>query len=163
MAVLYPDGNSFPQSTFHGVPYHSFPFSLLHSSLSTLLSFVATLNMAMFTATVYGYRANCLFDPQSPISTVSPSFSIQFDSSRRNVGIPVAVLTTTGVFSCLVDLQPGAVDNVYDVRLGRDWFNFCTTAIPNAQILPSDDMCLMFSSSPLLAVRSRRTSEFLLS
>ena len=119
--------------------------------------------MAMFTATVYGYRANCLFDPQSPISTVSPSFSIQFDSPRRNVGIPVAVLTTTGVFSCLVDLQPGAVDNVYDVRLGRDWFNFCTTAIPNAQILLLDDMCLMFSSSPLLAMRSRRTSEFLLS
>ena len=99
----------------------------------------------------------------SPVSTVSSFFSLQLNIRRRNFGIPVAVVTTTGVFSCLVDLQPGAVDNVYDVRLGRDWFNFCTTAIPNAQILLSDDMCLMFSSSPLLAVRSRHTSEFLLS
>jgi len=134
--------------TQHGVP--SFPFFI--PSLSTLLSFVKTLNMVTFTSTVNGSRANCLFDPQSPISSVSPSFSIQYDIRRRKMGIPVAVVTATGVFSCLVDLQPGAVDDIYDVRLGRDWFNFCTTAILNAQILLSDDMCLTFSSSLLLAV-----------
>ena len=53
-------------------------------------------------------------------------------------------------------------DNVYDVRLGRDWFNYCTTAVPHAQILLSDDMCLTFSLSPLLAVCPCYTGEFLL-
>src|ERR1700678_3246874 len=118
--------------------------------------------MATFPSTVNGYHANCLFDPQSPVSTVSPSFSLQLNIRRRNV-IPIAIVTTTGVFSCLVELQPGAVDNVYDVRLGRDWFSYCTTTIPHAQILLLDNMCLTFSLSPLLAVRPRHTGDFLLS
>ena len=33
---------------------------------------------------------------------------------------------TTGIFSCLVKLVPELVDTVYDVKLGRDWFNYCT-------------------------------------
>jgi hypothetical protein len=41
----------------------------------------------------------------SPVSTVPPSFSLQINIRRRNLGIPVAVLTTTGVFSCVVELQ----------------------------------------------------------
>jgi len=118
--------------------------------------------MATFSSTVNGYRANCLFDPQSPVSTVSPSFSRRINIRRGKFGIPVAVVTTTGVFSCLVELQLGPVDTAYDVMLGRDWFNYCTTTIPDAQILLSDDMCLTFSSSPLLAVRPRHTGEFLL-
>jgi hypothetical protein len=67
-------------------------------------------------------------------SLLSPLFPL-----RRKVGIPVAVVTTTGVFSCLVELQPGAADNVYDVTLGRDWFSYCSTTVPHAQILLSDD------------------------
>jgi hypothetical protein len=74
--------------------------------------------MATFSSTVNGYRANCLFDPQSPVSTVSPSFSRQINIRRGKSGIPVAVVTTTGVFSCLVELQPGAVDNFYEAREG---------------------------------------------
>ena len=109
--------------------------------------------MATFPVTVNGYHASCLFDPQSPVSTVSPSFSILLNIQCPYFGIPVAVLTMSGVFSCLVKLQPGAADSVYDVKLGRDWYNYCTTTVPDAQILLSDDMCLMFSSSPLLAVR----------
>ena len=70
---------------------------------------------------------------------------------------------TTGVFSCLVELQPGAADDVYDVRLGSDWFSYCTTTVLHAQILLLDDMCLMFSLSPLLAVCPHHTGEFLLS
>jgi hypothetical protein len=69
----------------------------------------------------------------------------------------------TGVFLCLVELQPGAADNVYDARLGRDLFSYCTTAVSHAQILLSDDICLTFSSSPLLAVCPRHTGELLLS
>jgi len=118
--------------------------------------------MATFSSTVNGYRANCLFDPQSPVSTVSPSFSRRINIRRGKFGIPVAVVTTTGVFSCLVELQLGPVDTAYDVMLRRDWFNYCTTTIPDAQIRLSDDMCLTFSSSPLLAVRPRHTGEFLL-
>ena len=62
-------------------------------------------------------HANCLFDPLSPVSTVSPSFSLQLNIWHQNVGILIAINTTTGVFSCLVELQPGAADNVYDVML----------------------------------------------
>ena len=152
------NGISFPHSTFHDLPFHSFPsfFSLPRSSRS------ATSNMATFSSTVNGYRTNCLFDPQSPVSTVSPSFSRRINIRRGKFGIPVAVVMTTGVFSCLVELQLGPVDTAYDVMLRRDWFNYCTTTIPDAQILLSDDMCLTFSSSLLLAVRPRHTGEFLL-
>ena len=158
-----PDGISFPHSTFHDLPFHSFPSSFFPFRRC---SHSATLNMATFPSIVNGYRASCLFDPQFPVSTVSSSFSLWLNIRRRKVGIPVAIVTTTGVFSCLVTLvklQPGAADNVYDVRLGRDWFSYCTTTVPHAQILLSDDMCLTFSSSPLLAVRPCHTGEFLLS
>jgi hypothetical protein len=57
----------------------------------------------------------------------SSSFSLQLNIRRRKVGIPVVVVTTTGVFSCLVGLQPGAADNF--MRLGRDWFSYCTITV----------------------------------
>jgi len=142
---------------------HSMTFHFILSLLPFDASRSSTPNMATFTSTVNGYRASCLFDPQSPVSTVSPSFSLQHNIRPQKFGIPVAVVTTTGVFSCLVELQPAVADNVYDVTLGRDWFSYCTTTVPHAQILLSDDMRLIFSSSPLLAVRPRYTGEFLLS
>ena len=80
------------------------------------------------------------------------------ESIARDRGefITIAIITTTGVFSCLVELQPGAADNVYDVRLRRDWFSYCTTTIPHAYssqiIYASDNICLTFSLSLLLAV-----------
>ena len=70
---------------------------------------------------------------------------------QRGIGTSVAVVTTKGVFSCLVNLLPGPVDTVYDLILGRDWFNYCTT-VPDAEILLPDDMRLVFSSSPFSAV-----------
>ena len=155
-----PDGISFPHSTFYDLPFHSFPSSFFPFRCSSRF---ATLSMGTFPSTVNGYHASCLFDPQSPVSTVSSSFSLQLNIRCRKVGIPVAVVMTTGVFLCLVELQPGAADNVYDVRLGRDWFSHCSTTVPHAQILLSDDMCLPFSLSPLLAVHPRHTGEFLLS
>jgi len=67
--------------------------------------------------TVNGYRASCLCDPQSPgclrSPLFSPSFSLQLNMWRRNFGI--------------------SVDNVYDVRLGRDWFSYCTPTVPHAK------------------------------
>ena len=161
MAVLYPDGNSFPHSTFHGVPFHSFPSSFLPFRRSSRLLQPSTWLCSLLLSTDTAQTAYSILSRRSPLFPPPSAFSSIVHVEMW--GIPVAILTTTGVFSCLVDLQPGAVDNIYDLRLGRDSFNFCTTAIPNAKILLSDDMCLMFSSSPLLAVRSRRTSEFLLS
>ena len=67
-----------------------------------------------------------------------------------------------GCFFCLVNLLPRHVNAIYDLTLGRDWFNYCTTSVPDAQILLSDDMRLFFSSSPFPAVRPHRTCEFLL-
>jgi len=40
----------------------------------------------------------------------------------------VTVTTTSGAFSCLVDLVPEPVDAGYDLKLGRGWFNYCTVA-----------------------------------
>jgi hypothetical protein len=135
------NGTSFPHSTFHDLPFHSFP----HSFLSTLLSFC---NPQHGYFPLYRQRIARKLLIRSPVSCLFPppsAFSSIFD--RRKFGIPVAVVTTPGVFSCLVELQPGAADNIYDVRLGRDWFSYCTTTVPHAQILLSDDRCLTFSSS----------------
>jgi hypothetical protein len=135
--------------TFHFILslLHSFPFdaplvlqpstlllSPLPSTDSTLRSPVSCLHcFPLFQPSAQYYLENLVF---------------RLPSSRRLV-------------SFRVELQPGAADNVYDVRLGRDWFSYCTTTIPHAQILLSDNMCLAFSSSPLSAVR--HTGEFLLS
>lgn len=149
----------------HSTAFHIilslFPFFILPFRRSSRLLQPSTWLCSLLLSTDTAQTAYSILSRRSPLFPPPSAFSSIVHVEMW--GIPVAILTTTGVFSCLVDLQPGAVDNVYDVRLGRDWFNFCTTAIPNAQILLSDDMCLMFSSSPLLAVRSRRTSEFLLS
>jgi hypothetical protein len=40
-----------------------------------------------------------------------------------------------GVFSSLVNFLPGPVDAVYDLTLGREWSNYSTTSVPDAQIL----------------------------
>ena len=53
--------------------------------------FILSLSMLIFVCNPHtffplyrnGYRAICLFDPQSPVSTVSPSFSLQLYSSSK--------------------------------------------------------------------------------
>ena len=97
--------------TFHFVLslLHSFPFDtplVLQPSTWLLFPLPST------------NTASCSLDPQSPVSTVSPSFGLQLNIRCRNFGIPVAVLTTTGVFSCLVELQPGPADIFYEAREG---------------------------------------------
>jgi len=52
---------------------------------------------------------------------------------------------------------PKLADTGYDLKLGRDWFNYCKMSVPSAQIMLSDDMCLVLSSSPFFAVRARKT------
>jgi hypothetical protein len=148
---------SLPFRVFLSRTQHSMTFHFI-LSLSTLLSFCNPqhdyfpLPSTDSTQTAYSIPSllSPLFPPLSAFSTIFDLENLVFrlPSSRRLV-------------SFRVELQPGAADNVYDVRLGRDWFSYCTTTIPYAQILLSDNMCLAFSSSPLLAVR--HTGEFLLS
>ena len=116
-------------------------------------------NMATFSSTVNGNPVNTLFDCQSLISTISPSFSRQIVLRRGKAGTPIAVVTTMGVFSYPINLLPGPADAIYDLTLGRDWFNYCTNSVPDAQILLSR---LDSSSSPFSAVHPHHTCEFLL-
>lgn len=83
-----------------------------------------------------------------------------FNFQRQKSITPISVVTTMGVFTCLVNLvlEPTDVDG-YDLKLGRDWFNYYTTSHPDAKILLSDDVSLVFSSNPLSAVH-RHSGEF---
>jgi len=74
---------------------------------------------------------------------------------RRQLGVH-----GEGRLNCLATLLPEPIDAVYDLKLGRDWFNYCMTSVPDAHTLLSDDMCLVFNSSfhrsPFFAVRPPR-------
>jgi hypothetical protein len=143
-----PDGISFPHSTFH------FILSLLHSFDAPLFLQPSTWLLSPLPSTDTAQLAYSISSFLSPLFPPPSAFSSIF-----NVEILVFRLPSTRPLVSFC----GAADHVYDVRLGRDWFSYCTTTVPHAQILLSDDMCLSFSSSPLLAVRSRHTGEFLLS
>jgi len=80
--------------------------------------------MASFSAAVNGYLANALFDCQSSVLTLSSSFGRVIKHWRQQNGIPIAVTTTAGAFSCLVNLPPEPVDTIYDLQLERDWFSY---------------------------------------
>ena len=119
------------------------------------LAIVQTMNL--FTSTVCGYSARTVFDCQSAVSMLSPSFGQKIQYRKVKTSIPVSVITSMGAFSCLVNLvEP--VETIYDLKLGRDWFTYCTTSIPDAYILLSDETCLVFSSSPFSAVRPHEFS-----
>jgi hypothetical protein len=67
----------------------------------------------------------------------------------------VCVNTSSGSFTCVVNLlrHPGS-DN-FDVLLGQDWFNFCTTAFQDqegTELVTTDGHHLVFDRSPLHAV-----------
>ena len=134
---------------------------VLSFSISPFHSVPIVPNMNSFISTLCGHSARTVFDCQSPVSPVSPSFGRRFRFRRFKSSIPVSVVTTTGAFSCLVNLTEEPVDTFYDLKLGRDWFSYCTTSIPDAYLLLSDDTCITFSSSPFSAVRPRQISEFL--
>ena len=66
-SVCIPRWNFFPTLNILWPSISFFPYQCSCS---------ANLNMSTFPATVNGYHASCLFDPQSPVSTVSTSFSV---------------------------------------------------------------------------------------
>lgn len=145
----------------------SFQFFVLPPHCSSILLQVHKhLTMSSFTSTVCGYSARTVFDCQSPVSTgtVSPSFGQQFKFRRFKSSIPLSVKFCLNLSSRL--LVPFHVSSTLSKNLSTlftmwDWFNYCTTSIPDASILLSDETCLIFSSSPFSAVLSRHTSESL--
>ena len=98
---------------FHELPNCSFV------SIPPFRSAPIVPNMNSFISTVCGHSARTVFDCQSPVSTVSPSFGWRFQYRRVKSCIPVSVVTTTGAFSCFVNLTEEPVDTFYDLKLGR--------------------------------------------
>jgi hypothetical protein len=94
--------------TFHGVP---FPSSKVIDSVALALT------MAFLTSIVRGYPAETAFDCDYCESIVS-LFGSMFNYRRVKSCTPTSVITTMGVFSCLVNLLPEPVDAAYDVKLG---------------------------------------------
>ena len=156
---MVPFSRAFLTLSIPSLPNRSFPptFQLLRSKRPSVQ------NMSTFSSTLNGYPANTLFDCQSPISWQPiPLFqsSAYCSSTGKSWHSPCG--HDNGCFFCLVNLLPRHVHAIYDLTLGRDWFNYCTTSVPDAQILLLDDMRLFFSSSPFPAVHPHHICEFLL-
>ena len=64
----------------------------------------------------------------------------------------VSIHTSSGPFACLVRLSSCLGPENVDIVLGRDWFNYCTAALPDAHLLLHDGYRLAFSASPFHAV-----------
>jgi len=109
-------------------------FQIVPSLYPVILHPLVALALTMASSTVCGYPAKTVFNCEFPISAVSPSFGSMFNYRGVNLKscTPISVVTTMGVFSSLVNLVAEPVDAVYDVKLGRDWFNHCTTSVPDA-------------------------------
>ena len=111
----------FPHSSSHDVPWCSIP------SISKVVDSVAlALTIAFFTSTARGCPAetalrlwvsyiHCVtFRQHVQLSTYNPARPPR----------PISVVTTMGIFSCLVNLVSEPVDAAYDVKLGTlsSWF-----------------------------------------
>ncbi|PPQ80093.1 hypothetical protein CVT24_006535 [Panaeolus cyanescens] len=104
-----------------------------------------------------GNTTTAIFDPLSSSSFLSPSFYHifgyrRFSSTRM---LSVAVRTTEGLFSCLVNFQTQDSPVTWSASLGRDWFNYCTTAIPSATVTLDKDHFITFSAQPCASIRNR--------
>lgn len=102
-----------------------------------------------------------VFDCQSPLSTLSPSFSqFQFRYAKT---IPVSVVISGCFFVSSQSFWRTPRNRLW-FELGRDWpgFTLCSTSIRDAHILLSDETCLAFLSSPFSAVRPCGPVSFLL-
>ena len=141
--------------TFHFIPFllRSFPFD---APLVLRLSAWVLSPLPSTDTTQAAYLIPSLLSPLSPLPS---AFSSIFDVEKLVFRLP----SSRRLVSFRVLSSSNLVLLTFFMRLGRDWFSYCTITVPHAQILLSDDMCLTFSLSPLLAVRPRHTSEFLLS
>jgi len=100
-----------------------------------------------------GQDAKAAYDCSSSTSYITTSClkSMGLHNSVRQA-VLISVDTSSGPFTCPVNLlyHPGTLN--LDIVLGRDWFNHCTTAIEDARISLADGRRLIFNVSPFHAV-----------
>jgi hypothetical protein len=89
---------------------------------------------------------------------------ISLTSHNGKVQLGISVDTSMNPFFCFLDCSiPRASDFSCDIFLGRDWFNYVSTTIPNAKISLSETEYLDFGVSPQVGVRIEQGVFFLAS
>ena len=119
--------------------------SLVNLALNIMFEFLAPVRVD---ARVSNAAYNCS-------SSTSYVRSTCFKSMGYSQGAAViSVDMSSGPFTCSVDLlyHPGWANPNLDIVLGRDWFNYCTMAIQDAQLSLTDGRWLVFDASPFHAV-----------
>ena len=129
-----------------------FAFSCPRSTPSclwiTMLEFLAPIQ-------VDGREARAAYDCSASNSSISSSYIKSMGLySRSQRAALVSVNTSSGSFTCSVNLLYHRGPMNADVVLGRDWFNYCTTwtAIEDEQISLIDGRRLVFNAPPYQAV-----------
>jgi len=109
--------------------------------------------MFEFLALVDSHQATAVYDPSSSVSYISltwkKSLGIMSYSQQKVI---VSVPTSTGSFTCSVDLLAHPGSELPNVILGHDWFSYCTSACQNEEVHLIDGRQLVFSGLPFHAV-----------
>ena len=141
-------------------PVLSAPYIQLPAFISCVM------HSPLFSVFIDGSVAIATYNSGLSSSFISSEYCLRkgYHSGRRRTtdsSFPcaVSVHTSSGQFLCLLTLA--VEDNLpCDVVLGRDWFNFCSTGIPQATIALSDSAVLDFSLSPIACLRSQSGERF---
>jgi len=127
---------------------------------------------ASFKVSIGGVVASAVYDSELAESLISLSFcTINHIYTRHgacDTAVTVETTTTGGFFTCAIRLRLiyESLGRPYDVILGRDWFNFCSTGLgdnPDTAVrLSSLNQLLFFSASPINAIHTQSSfsSEF---
>ena len=95
---------------------------------------------------VNGREARACYDCSASNSYISSGFIKSTGLySRSQRAVLVSINMSSGSFTCPVDLLYHRGPLNADVILGRDWFNYCSTAIDDEQILLIDGRRLVFT------------------
>jgi hypothetical protein len=109
--------------------------------------------MSEFLVLVDGQEATAVYDSSSPVSYVTPKYLESLGSNRyRQLKCLVTVDTSSGFFTCPVELFSHLDSENVNVLLGRDWFIYCTSAFQGADVLMTDGRRLVFNGSPFHAI-----------
>jgi hypothetical protein len=104
--------------------------------------------MFEFLVLVDGQQATAVYDSSSSVSYVTlrwlKSLGMKCCSKQRAF---VVVETSSGSFTCSVDLFSHPGSEIPDVMLGGDWFNYCTSACQNVEIPLIDGSRVVFAKS----------------
>jgi len=105
--------------------------------------------MFEFLALVDDQQATAVFDSSSSVSYIASrwiqSLGLKHCSPQNAI---VSVNTSSGPFSCSIHLFRHLGSNTPDAVLDRDWFNHCTSACQDGEILSVDGRRLVFNGLP---------------